>query len=70
MVDTVALKGVHHCIQSGMLAAEAIYAHLKDGTPLEKYEKAIADSSTGKELWEVRNTRQPFQKGFIKAGRS
>ena len=68
MVDTVALKGVHHCIQSGMLAAEAIYAHLKDGTPLEKYEKAIANSSTGKELWEVRNTRQPFQKGFIKGG--
>ena len=69
MVDTVALKGVHHCIQSGMLAAEAIYAHLKDGTPLERYEKAIADSSTGKELWEVRNTRQPFQKGFMR-GRS
>jgi electron-transferring-flavoprotein dehydrogenase len=68
MVDTVALKGVHHCIQSGMLAAEAIYAHLKDGTSLEKYEKAIADSSTGKELWEVRNTRQPFQKGFLRGG--
>jgi electron-transferring-flavoprotein dehydrogenase len=68
MVDTVALKGVHHAIQSGRLAAEAIYAHLKHGTPLDKYEKAIADSSTGKELWEVRNTRQPFQKGFIKGG--
>ena len=68
MVDTVALKGVHHCIQSGKLAAEAIYNNLKYGTPLEKYEKAIADSSTGKELWEVRNTRQPFQKGFIKGG--
>ena len=26
MVDTAALKGVHHCIKSGMLAAEAIYA--------------------------------------------
>ena len=25
MVDTVALKGVHHCIQSGKLAGEAIY---------------------------------------------
>ena len=68
MVDTVALKGVHHCIQSGMLAAEAIYDHLKDGAPLEKYEKAIANSSTGKELWEVRNTRQPFQKGFMRGG--
>jgi electron-transferring-flavoprotein dehydrogenase len=68
MVDTVALKGVHHCIQSGRLAGEAIYEHLKHGAPLERYEKAIADSSTGKELWEVRNMRQPFQKGFIKGG--
>ena len=25
MVDTAALKGVHHCIKSGILAAEAIY---------------------------------------------
>src|ERR671932_878834 len=31
MVDTVSLKGVHHCIQSGKLAAEAIYASLKSG---------------------------------------
>ena len=31
MVDTAALKGVHHCIKSGMLAAEAIYAALKRG---------------------------------------
>jgi electron-transferring-flavoprotein dehydrogenase len=68
MVDTVALKGVHHCIQSGKLAAEAIYNHLKHGTPLDRYEVAIENSSTGKELWQTRNTRQPFQKGFIKGG--
>ena len=66
MVDTVALKGVHHCIKSGQLAGEAIYRHLKTGEPLEKYETAIAESSVGKELWEVRNTRQPFQKGFLR----
>ncbi len=68
MVDTVALKGVHHCIQSGKLAAEAIYAHLAEGKPLERYESMIDNSSTGKELWEVRNTRQPFQKGFLRGG--
>jgi electron-transferring-flavoprotein dehydrogenase len=67
MVDTVALKGVHHCIQSGKLAGEAIYNHLKYGTPLDRYEVAIENSSTGKELWQTRNTRQPFQKGFLKA---
>jgi electron-transferring-flavoprotein dehydrogenase len=66
MVDTAALKGVHHCIQSGKLAAEAIYANLKRGQPLSSYEVAIENSSTGKELWEVRNARQAFQKGFLK----
>jgi electron-transferring-flavoprotein dehydrogenase len=68
MVDTVALKGVHHAVQSGKLAGEAIYRHLKTGESLEKYETAIANSSVGKELWAVRNTRQPFQKGFLRGG--
>jgi electron-transferring-flavoprotein dehydrogenase len=68
MVDTVALKGVHHAVQSGKLAGEAIYEHLKTGASLERYESAVATSSIGKELWEVRNTRQPFQKGFLRGG--
>src|SRR5437868_7654142 len=64
MVDTMALKGVHHCIRSGMLAAESIYAALKRGeTSLESYEQLIEDSSVGRELWEVRNARQPLQRG-------
>ncbi|MBO0768680.1 MAG: 4Fe-4S dicluster domain-containing protein [Solirubrobacterales bacterium] len=66
LVDAVALKGVHHCIQSGKLAGEAIYKNLKHGTSLESYEKAIEKSSTGKDLWATRNTRQPFQKGFFR----
>jgi electron-transferring-flavoprotein dehydrogenase len=66
MVDAAALKGVHHCIKSGALAGEAIYASLKRGTPLEAYEQAIEDSSVGQELYQVRNTRQPLQKGFLK----
>jgi electron-transferring-flavoprotein dehydrogenase len=66
MVDTVALKGVHHSVLSGKLAAESIYAALRRGeSSFESYEDAIEQSQTGKELWEVRNTRQPFQKGFI-----
>src|SRR5689334_3550227 len=56
MVDTVALKGVHHCIKSGMLAAEAIYEQLKrGGKDFSSYETAIEESSVGKELYEVRN---------------
>jgi electron-transferring-flavoprotein dehydrogenase len=66
MVDTAALKGVHHCIKSGILAAEAIYRSLKGEAPLESYEQAVDESTIGKELYQVRNTRQAFQKGFIK----
>jgi electron-transferring-flavoprotein dehydrogenase len=68
MVDTVALKGVHHCLKSGQLAAEAIYRSLKTGEPVSSYEDAIEQSSVGKELWQVRNTRQPFQRGFLWGG--
>jgi electron-transferring-flavoprotein dehydrogenase len=69
MVDTVSLKGVHHSINSGIRAAEAIYKSLKDGSnDFSSYEEAIEESVTGKELWEVRNTRQPFSKGFFIGG--
>jgi electron-transferring-flavoprotein dehydrogenase len=67
MVDTMALKGVHHCIKSGMLAAETIYTAIKRGSSdLSDYEQAIQDSSVGRELWEVRNARQPLQKGLLR----
>jgi len=69
MVDTVALKGVHHSLLSGKLAGEAIYAALKRGdSSVESYEEAVSDSLIGKELYAVRNTRQPFQKGFLRGG--
>jgi electron-transferring-flavoprotein dehydrogenase len=69
MVDTVALKGVHHAVLSGKLAGEAIYEALRRGEgSLEGYEGAIEASQTGKELYAVRNTRQPFQKGFLQGG--
>jgi electron-transferring-flavoprotein dehydrogenase len=67
MVDTVALKGVHHSVLSGKLAAERIYTALsRSETSLELYEQAVEDSLIGKELWQVRNTRQPFQRGFVR----
>jgi electron-transferring-flavoprotein dehydrogenase len=69
MVDTVALKGVHHSVMSGKLAAEAIYAALKRGdSDFSSYEEAVDTSQIGKELYAVRNTRQPFQKGFLRGG--
>ena len=69
MVDTMALKGVHHCIKSGKLAAETIYAALKRGSrDFSSYEDVIDQSSVGRELWEVRNARQPLQKGLVVGG--
>ncbi|HEY7836127.1 MAG TPA: electron-transfer flavoprotein:ubiquinone oxidoreductase [Solirubrobacteraceae bacterium] len=69
MVDTVALKGVHHSVMSGKLAAESIYAALVRGeTNFSSYEQTIEESTVGKELYEVRNTRQPFQRGFLQGG--
>jgi electron-transferring-flavoprotein dehydrogenase len=65
MVDTAALKGVHHCIKSGILAAEAIYKNLKGEGELSAYEDAVDNSTIGKELYQVRNARQAFQKGFL-----
>jgi electron-transferring-flavoprotein dehydrogenase len=38
---------------------------VKTGQSLESYEEAVDQSSIGKELYQVRNTRQAFQKGFI-----
>ena len=67
-VNTAALKGVHCAIESGMMAAEAIYANLKRGEALESYQDAVEASPLGKELFEVRNVRQPFAKGLVKGG--
>jgi electron-transferring-flavoprotein dehydrogenase len=67
MVNLAALKGVHYAIKSGMLAAESIYAGLKAGASrFEDYEQAVDDSIIGEDLWQVRNARQPFAKGFLK----
>ena len=68
MVNTAALKGLNYAIEAGITAAEAIYANLARGESLENYEDAIADSVVGKDLYEVRNVRQPFAKGLIKGG--
>jgi electron-transferring-flavoprotein dehydrogenase len=67
MMNLTALKGVHYAIKSGMLAAEAIYASLKAGSSdFSGYEQAIAESIVGKDLYQQRNARQPFQKGLLK----
>jgi electron-transferring-flavoprotein dehydrogenase len=69
LVNLASLKGVHYAIKSGALAAESIYAALRRGeSSFESYEQVLEDSFIGRELWEQRNTRQPFQKGLIRGG--
>jgi electron-transferring-flavoprotein dehydrogenase len=69
IMNLASLKGVHYAIKSGMLAAESIYAALKRGErTFEDYEQVVEDSFIGKDMYEQRNTRQPFQKGLIKGG--
>src|SRR5438445_3875790 len=69
MVNLAALKGVHYAIKSGMLAAEAIYGALRRGeSSFERYEQAVEESCIGSDLWEQRNTRQPFAKGLLLGG--
>jgi electron-transferring-flavoprotein dehydrogenase len=49
-----------------VLAAEGIYAGLKAGSDdLSSYEQAVGDSAIGKDLYQERNTRQPFQGGRL-----
>jgi len=67
MMNLTALKGVHYAIKSGILAAEQIYAALKeDSGDFSGYEEAVEGSIIGKDLYAQRNARQPFQKGLIK----
>ncbi len=69
MVNLAALKGVHYAIKSGMLAAEQIYAALEEGSnDFSGFEEAVEGSIIKKDLYEQRNTRQPFQKGLLKGG--
>ncbi|MEJ7750824.1 MAG: electron-transfer flavoprotein:ubiquinone oxidoreductase [Thermoleophilaceae bacterium] len=69
MVNLAALKGVHYAIKSGILAAESIYASLKkESIDFSDYEDKVEKSVIGNDLYEQRNTRQPFQMGLIRGG--
>src|SRR5262249_48002398 len=71
-VNVPALKGVHYAVESGMLAAEAIFAALQPGevawrpNALAPYDTAVRSGMIGKDLQRVRNMRQAFEKGFVR----
>jgi len=72
MVNIPRLKGVHYAIESGRLAAEAAFRALQRGeTPasaLSSYDEAVRESFIWKDLREVRDMRQVFQRGVVVGG--
>jgi electron-transferring-flavoprotein dehydrogenase len=74
LVNVPALKGIHYAIESGSLAAEAAFAALQRGqtpwTPgaLSVYDEALKQSFVWKDLYEVRNMRPAFGRGFFVGG--
>jgi len=69
MVNIPTLKGVHYAMHAGMYAAEAIYDALKEeSVNYEAYDRKVKKSLIEDELYESRNMRQPFDKGFFVGG--
>jgi electron-transferring-flavoprotein dehydrogenase len=72
-VEVASLKGIHYAMESGILAARAIFSALKandtSARGLAAYDRALADSGIRRDLWERRNMRLAFQKfGFFGGG--
>ncbi len=71
MVNVPTLKGVHYAMHAGMYAAETIVDALKqdiDSVNFEAYDEKVHNSMIEKDLYESRNMRQPFSKGFFLGG--
>ncbi len=74
LVNVPRLKGIDYAIESGRLAAEAAFRVLQRGEvpgrvgALDSYDEALRGSSLWRELYEVRNMRQAFDRGFYVGG--
>jgi electron-transferring-flavoprotein dehydrogenase len=74
LVNVPRLKGIHYAIESGRLAAEAAFHALRRGEvpsrigALDSYDEALRRAKLWGELYEVRNMRQAFDKGFFMGG--
>ncbi|HEU0246210.1 MAG TPA: electron-transfer flavoprotein:ubiquinone oxidoreductase [Gaiellaceae bacterium] len=74
LVNVPRLKGIHYAIESGRIAAEAAFRALQRGEvpsrvgALDSYDESLRESALWKELFEVRNMRQAFDKGFFVGG--
>ena len=74
LVNVPTLKGIHYAIESGIMAAEAVFRALQRGESpgrvgaLESYDESLRSSYVHQDLYEVRNMRQAFDKGFFLGG--
>jgi electron-transferring-flavoprotein dehydrogenase len=69
MVNVPTLKGIHYAMQAGIYAAEAIVEALRHGSVnLEGYDERVRNSMIESDLFESRNMRPPFSKGFFVGG--
>jgi electron-transferring-flavoprotein dehydrogenase len=71
-VEVASLKGIHYAMQSGMLAARAIFAALKKGdvsaAALAPYDRMVDESFIVKDLKERRNMRVVFHRAGLYLG--
>ncbi|HEX4600541.1 MAG TPA: electron-transfer flavoprotein:ubiquinone oxidoreductase [Gemmatimonadales bacterium] len=71
-VDVPSLKGIHYAMQSGMFAARAIFAALRDGDPsaarLAEYDRLVNESFIMQDLYRTRNMRLAFTRGLARGG--
>jgi electron-transferring-flavoprotein dehydrogenase len=72
LVNVAALKGVHYAMQSGILAAEAIFGALKaddtSAAALAGYDRSLRASYVIDDLRRTRNMRLAFKSGFYLGG--
>jgi len=69
MVNVPTLKGVHYAMHAGMYAAESIIEALKnDSVNLAGYDEKVRKSAIDRDLFDSRNMRAPFSKGFFVGG--
>jgi electron-transferring-flavoprotein dehydrogenase len=65
LVNVPKIKGVHTCMQSGVLAANAAVNEIFGSGSLSAYDEELRSSWVGEELYSVRNMRPSFHYGLL-----
>jgi electron-transferring-flavoprotein dehydrogenase len=71
-VDVPSLKGIHYAMESGILAAQAIFQSLKardySATALSQYDRTVNQGYIVADMKKTRNMRLAFKSGFFAGG--